>query len=395
MNLAISYLDQDPLPPNPGDTIFFGHREELKDHTQYNYVPPCHKPEKNLFAASAFVCEFLKALPGSKELEVMGRPEVLYYCIYQKGDLAIQTFKILPGNLALSNGSLVTKLMQEEARHFVLNTLDQPPPLPIQRKFALSICMTTFNRSLELADSLRSLDQQTDKNFELIVINDGSSDPTSLDFHTEVKKSYFQKNKNWKWIDQENSFLGEARNNAAKAASGNVLLFLDDDNIPQKKMIETYKRYWENFPNRVFVSSFEIFYEAHPGILNRWYPFTNPRFSHCLGNIIADAQCLIDKELFNQIQGYTTDRGLGFEDWELYNKLLLQNEPIYPILDPLYLYRVNSANNSMRKYTKGFQNNERATRPFVQRLPRLKRSVMFNISLFNSNNYLFDKRQKK
>jgi len=88
----------------------------------------------------------------------------------------------------------------------------------------LSIIIPTYNGEKKICNLLHSLEKQTFKDFEVIVVIDGSTDNT--------KKLLEQKNfdfKNFKVIFQENKGRSGSRNTGAKAASGDLLLFLDDD----------------------------------------------------------------------------------------------------------------------------------------------------------------------
>ncbi len=93
----------------------------------------------------------------------------------------------------------------------------------------VSICLVHYQRPLLLAQALASLRAQDYDNFEVILIDDGSADSETEAFLMGLQEDF--KLRNWKLIRQENSYLGAARNTAARAASGEYLLFMDDDNV--------------------------------------------------------------------------------------------------------------------------------------------------------------------
>ncbi len=88
----------------------------------------------------------------------------------------------------------------------------------------LSIIIPTFNRSQKLADTLNSLKNQPFRDFELIIVNDGSTDNT-LEQLNNIRPDF----KSVKVITQENRGRAGARNAGARESSGNILLFYDDD----------------------------------------------------------------------------------------------------------------------------------------------------------------------
>ena len=96
-----------------------------------------------------------------------------------------------------------------------------------------SFIVPVYNTSKYLRKCLDSLIKQTFKNFEIIIVNDGSSDNSS-----NIISSYSSKYKNIKVITQENQGLSMARNNGIKEASGKYLLFIDSDDYVEKKLLE-------------------------------------------------------------------------------------------------------------------------------------------------------------
>jgi len=87
----------------------------------------------------------------------------------------------------------------------------------------ISIIITLYNLESYIEEAVRSALNQTYPNTEIIVVNDGSTD-NSLD----ILKTFGNK---IKVITQENGGLGKAMNTGIKAASGEMLAFLDGDDI--------------------------------------------------------------------------------------------------------------------------------------------------------------------
>ena len=89
-----------------------------------------------------------------------------------------------------------------------------------------SIIIPIYNASKYLRNTLDSILKQEYKNYEVILVNDGSTDD-SLDICNEYK----EKNKNFKVITIENSGSGIARNTGIKEAKGEFLYFPDSDDV--------------------------------------------------------------------------------------------------------------------------------------------------------------------
>lgn len=87
-----------------------------------------------------------------------------------------------------------------------------------------SVVITTYNRAHLLQRALDSLLNQTDQDFECIVIDDGSSDNTRF-----VLQKYFDQIPDYQYKWQENRGVVDAKNRGMAMASGKFITFLDSD----------------------------------------------------------------------------------------------------------------------------------------------------------------------
>ncbi len=98
----------------------------------------------------------------------------------------------------------------------------------------ISVIVPAYNAEKYIEKCLDSILNQTKKEFEIIVVNDGSKDNT-LDILNEYKNSYPHI---IRVIDQENQGLSVTRNNAIKEAQGDYLVFIDSDDYIKSDMLE-------------------------------------------------------------------------------------------------------------------------------------------------------------
>jgi len=96
----------------------------------------------------------------------------------------------------------------------------------------ISIVIPTYNEEEDIAKCIDSLIKQSYKDFELIIVDDGSTDKT-----TEIVKD-FKKDKRVKLIKGQHKGPGFSRNLGAKQAKGKVLVFVDADMIFEKQFIK-------------------------------------------------------------------------------------------------------------------------------------------------------------
>jgi glycosyltransferase involved in cell wall biosynthesis len=98
----------------------------------------------------------------------------------------------------------------------------------------VSVVITTFNGKDRgfLGEAVESVLNQTFKDFELIIVDDGSSDNTK-----SFCKKYL-KNRNVRYFFQENRGVSAARNLGIKKSSGEYVAFLDDDDVWSPRKLE-------------------------------------------------------------------------------------------------------------------------------------------------------------
>jgi len=111
---------------------------------------------------------------------------------------------------------------------------------------SISIIIAIFNRKDELFELLNSLSRQSDKDFEVIVVDDGSKMallPTVELFRESLDIQFFRK---------ENSGPGLSRNYGARRAKNDWLVFVDSDVIVETDYIENIKKNLANDPADAF-----------------------------------------------------------------------------------------------------------------------------------------------
>jgi len=99
---------------------------------------------------------------------------------------------------------------------------------PMQRKKNISIIIPTFNRRNFIVDAVKSILIQDIDNLEIIVVDDGSTDGTQIALEPYMKAI--------RYIYQDNQGVSAARNKGVRESSGELLAFLDSDDLwlPEK-----------------------------------------------------------------------------------------------------------------------------------------------------------------
>lgn len=96
-----------------------------------------------------------------------------------------------------------------------------------------SFIVPVYNTSKYLKKCLDSLVKQSFKDFEIIIVNDGSTDNSN-----NIIKKYESEHNNIKVINEENQGLSMARNNGVKKVSGKYIIFIDSDDYVEKDLLK-------------------------------------------------------------------------------------------------------------------------------------------------------------
>lgn len=99
------------------------------------------------------------------------------------------------------------------------------------QQIEVSVIMPAYNCEAWIDDTLQSLHEQDFANYEIIVVDDGSTDGTAHKIRSFVPRGKLR----YMW--QENSGAGAARNRGMKEAKGRFFLFVDADDLFAPNMI--------------------------------------------------------------------------------------------------------------------------------------------------------------
>ena len=121
-------------------------------------------------------------------------------------------------------------------------------------KIFFSIIIPTFNRKSFLRVAIDSVLAQTYENFELIIVNDGSTDSTK-----DMIKTY--SDPRIVYVYQENQGVSSARNTGLSKATGNFIAFLDSDDKWVKEKLAKSVEYIGKYPNISIFHTEEIWYK--------------------------------------------------------------------------------------------------------------------------------------
>jgi len=202
----------------------------------------------------------------------------------------------------------------------------------------VSIIIPTYNHANYLLKAIESVFNQSFRNFEVIVLDDGSTDHTK-----EVIKEFSEVT----YIYQKNEGLSAARNNAISYSKGEFLIFLDADDWLYPDALKIQLKYFEKSPDISLVSGGHMKVDVDKNILtnNSGVDIFEENFLMLLKyNYIAHpGAAMFRRELF---QHYKFDLNLkSCQDYDIYLKIA-RNHKVLHHREFVSAYRLHSSNMS-------------------------------------------------
>lgn len=244
------------------------------------------------------------------------------------------------------------------------------------RKPLVSIITAHYNRARLLPQAVASVRRQDYPNIELIVVDDGSTDPDAIKLLSELEPEF--KQRGWRIIRQENGFLGKARNNGIRSAKGSLILFLDDDNALFPNAVSTFVAGIQNSGADICTTFAKWLNEPYvppstSGGHMIYFPVGGPTDIALITNPYGDANAIFRREVFDKIGFLNEERGFSASDWEFFLRADMGGLEIVNIPEPLYWYR--SAPDGMNRNAEWVRNRK----PIIE---VFKKHKFENISMF-------------
>jgi glycosyltransferase involved in cell wall biosynthesis len=233
------------------------------------------------------------------------------------------------------------------------------PPLA---KSLITVGIAHYNLGAHLPDTLASLAAQTYPNLEVLVVDDGSTDPHSVAVFEQMQQRYPR----FRFLRQSNAGIGATRNRCLELASGEFFIPVDADNLARPHMVERFVRAITRNPHLAAMTCYFLAFEdATPDrFLFACRPTGGPHVLASIRNVYGDANAIFRTAEFRAAGGYQTDRGTSCEDWEAFVKLVHTGRRIGVIPEHLFYYRHRPAGFSRK--TDWFANHQRVLRQFTR-----------------------------
>ena len=196
----------------------------------------------------------------------------------------------------------------------------------------VSIIIPSYNRASLLLEAIDSVFNQTFEDFELIIIDDGSTDETAATLK-KISRPFLYR-------FQENQGVSSARNHGLLLTQGKWIAFLDSDDLWLPKKLETQLEFFSQNPAALICQTEEIWIRngrrVNPQKKHQKFSgdIFDPSLKLCL---VSPSAVMIERELFDRVGCF--DESLpACEDYDLWLRISSQF-PIYLIENPLVVKR--------------------------------------------------------
>lgn len=209
-------------------------------------------------------------------------------------------------------------------------------------KYKVSVIIPVYGVEKYIGKCLDSLVNQTLKDIEIIVVNDGTKDNSQ-----KIIDKYAKKYKNIKALIKENGGQGSARNYGLEHATGEYIGYVDGDDYVEYDMYEKlYNKAKENDLDVVICGN----YNVSEDYKNKTTDLEYTKFDDNFINALLGKKAVWNKIYKRNIIGKTTFRSkVWYEDFDFSIKVLTNAKKIDYVNEPLYDYLIregSTMNNS-------------------------------------------------
>jgi glycosyltransferase involved in cell wall biosynthesis len=196
----------------------------------------------------------------------------------------------------------------------------------------VSVVIPCYNQGVYLGEAIESVTAQTLDNYEIIIVNDGSTEQETMAI---LERLAFPMTR---VLHTSNQGLAAARNNGIREALGDYILPLDADDRICPAYLETAAAVLDERPEVGFVYCLARLFGARSGLF-----YLNEA---TLGEMLLDCRvfcsAMFRKADWEAAGGYNTNMCYGWEDWDFWLSILELGKTSFLIPEVLFHYRVKN-----------------------------------------------------
>jgi glycosyltransferase involved in cell wall biosynthesis len=193
----------------------------------------------------------------------------------------------------------------------------------------ISVVIPCYNDGVFLPETISKVRLQTLQDFEIIIVNDGSTDHQTLDILKTLEQDGIRV------LHKPNGRMSSARNHGVQHARGTFIAALDADDYYHPSFFEKAVAVLQAQPETAVVTSYMQLFGTYSKV-------AKPRGGNEY-NFLFSSQCpacaMVRKSCWDAVGGYDEAMVNGYEDWEFYIRITQQKWNIHVIREKLFFYR--------------------------------------------------------
>ena len=202
--------------------------------------------------------------------------------------------------------------------------------------------MPAFNAAAFLDEAVRSILDQTFRDFEFIIVDDGSTDDTA-----RILQKYQKADDRVKIHRQENQGLVAALNRGCRMARGQLIARMDADDLSLPGRFERQVEFLNEHPDVGILGTWASEIDRQGSVIGKWCLPANPRvlkWTHFFRVCVIHPTVMMRREIVEKVNFYRTEAKFA-EDWDLWLRASAITE-FGNIPEILFKYRVSGKNTS-------------------------------------------------
>ena len=207
----------------------------------------------------------------------------------------------------------------------------------------ISIILPTFNRSQILKETIYDIQNQTFENYELIIINDASTDNT-----LKVIQEFNKKDSRIKIINnKENYGCAKSREIGLSHSKNEIIVFIDDDDKWNNQKLKKQYDAMMHKNSDIVISDYNILIDKKK-IYKKMYAFSQNFKQNILEKPGPFFQCvMIKKKIIQKMNNPFDTKSVPSEDWNFFIELSKLNPTVSYINEALFTWKIHSDNQSL------------------------------------------------
>lgn len=190
----------------------------------------------------------------------------------------------------------------------------------------ISVVIPLYNKAADIEATLRSILCQSYQDFEVVVVNDGSTDGSA-----EIVRALMVENARIRLFDQANQGVSAARNKGISEASGDYVALIDGDDIWDKDCLRELNNLTHDFPeaamcgvNYGYLTKGNV-EECHQGMPEGFRDYVTDYFSSSHGDLFCSSSVIIKREIAISA-GLFDERIRYSEDMDFWYRIILNHK---------------------------------------------------------------------